>query len=208
MSQLNWEYKMTLFFLLCSAVLTLLLGIEWWYGRSFREEMIRDIFSVEKASFEMQPVPEYPFVQQPVESYADFVDRPIFFEGRKPIAKVVDHTAEMAAAQPVAKAPVAEFDLLLTGIVNTPKGIRVLFQNPKVTVYADKFKKATKGDEINGWKLVEIQSDKVVMQADDQTKEVLLLKAKPKLPIGTQPVIQPNPNPFNIQPPQPPQPKK
>lgn len=208
MAQLSWEYRLAAFFLALSFILLLLFAGEWWYGNNFRDEIMRDIFTVDKAGFEMQPVPVYPFVQQPVEAYAEFVQRPIFFEGRRPIAKAV--AAPTAVAPVAVKPPVEDFDLLLTGILDTPKGIRVMFQNPKATTYSDKFKKLTKGDEVNGWKLIEIKTDKVTMQADDQTKEVLLLKAKSKqLPPTAPPPPPPAAvNPFAIQPPPPPQPKR
>ena len=207
MTRLSWEYKMTLLYLAISAFLAVLLGAEWWYGKHFRAEILQQIFTVNKANFEMQAVPEYPFLQKPIDSYSELVERPIFFEGRKPIAKIVDPAAAVAEAP---KAPVKEFDLLLTGVIDTPKGKKVLFQDPKATAHDDKFKKITKGDEINGWKLTTIHPDKVTLQADAESKDVLLMKAKPKtpMPAAVQPPPQPAVNPFTLQPPQPPQPHK
>lgn len=216
MDKLTWEYKVALVFAALSGFFCLLLAGEWWYGQSFREEMLADLFKVNKAEFEMQPIPEYPFIRVPADQFTNFVERPVFFEGRKPIDKIIDANVQQ---EPVIKPPTEPFDYLLTGIINTPKGIRVLFQDPKASVYADRFKKLKQGDSLAGWKLIEIQTDQVKMQSDSETKEILLLKAKPKTPMpgsvppsgvlpggnainGGMPPIppngNPNVNPFNL----------
>lgn len=208
MRQLSWEYKMALVFLAISLILGVLLGVEWWYGRQFRESIMRDIFKVSLSGFEMEAIPEYPFLLQPVESYAQFIDRPIFFESRKPVPKVTEQPAATPTPAPEPPKPPPEFNLVLSGVLNTPNGIQAIFLNPQATSYAEKHKKLSKGDEvIPGWKLIAIKSDKVVVQADidKQTKDILLLKAKNKHPIPVPGQVPPqNINPFNIQPPQPP----
>lgn len=209
MSQLSWEYKVTVFCLMLSAFFCLLLGVEWIYGRAYRAEILQDIFKVNKAGFEMQPIPEYPFAKLPVEHYADLVERPVFFEKRRPIEKFVE---QEVSVDPVIKPPPEAFDFVLTGIINTPKGVRALFQNPKATVYADKYKRLKQGDTLAGWKLTDIHPDKVNMQMEAETKELLLLKAKAKTPLpgslprpgivppgGAPPGgVPPNINPFNL----------
>ncbi len=182
MSHLSWEYKITLLCVLLSAIFGLLLAAEWWYGRTYRSEIIDEIFKVNKANFEMQPIPEYPFSKFPVEHYSDFIERPVFFEGRKPIAKVAE--ANTAATEVAVKPPAEEFKLVLTGILNTPKGVRALFQDPTATVHADKYKRLQQGDIHAGWTVIDIQLDKVSIQADTETKEIPLLKSKPKNPTG------------------------
>ncbi len=208
MSHLSWEYKITIFCLMLSVLFCLSLGVEWWYGRSYRAEILEKIFKVDKANFEMQPIPEYPFIDLPVEHYSDFVERPIFFEGRKPIAKIEE--AEKNAAQSAPKAPVEEFKLVLTGITNTPHGVKALFQDPTAAAYADRYKRLKQGDIHAGWQIIDIQSDKVSIQAESETKEIPLLKAKAKkpgalaTPAGVPPPVPPPPvppgniNPFNI----------
>ncbi|MEQ1636936.1 MAG: hypothetical protein ABL903_09590 [Methylococcales bacterium] len=210
MSQFSWEYKIALFCGLCSLVLCLILGLEGWYGRHYRNQLMEDIFTVKKAGFEMQAVPTYPFSQVPIEQYADFVARPVVFEGRKPIAKIVE---PVAAAAPVPKAPIGEFGLILTGIIKTPhSGIKALFQNPTGKTPGEKNKRLAIGEEFNGWKLIDIQTDKVSIKAEAETKEILLLKAKPKTaikgagsinPFAPPPNMNtttppPNVNPFNL----------
>ncbi|NOT84558.1 MAG: hypothetical protein HOP02_07205 [Methylococcaceae bacterium] len=223
MSHYSWEYKITLLCAACSLILCLLLGGEALYGKHYRGELLKEIFTVKKAGFEMKPVPAYPFPQGAVEQYADFVARPVVFEGRKPIAKIVEPVAAVAE---VPKAPVGEFGLTLTGIVKTPKGgIKALFQNPAGKTPSEKNKRLAQGEEFNGWKLIDIQTDKISIQAGSETKEIKLLKAKPKTariagninpfaapnfnsapnmpPPNMQPppnVPPPNANPFNLKP--------
>jgi hypothetical protein len=180
MSKYSWEYKITLLCALCSLVLFVLLGLEWGYGKHYRNQIIYDIFHSKKAGFEMQAVPTYPFSQMPIEHYADFVERPVYFEKRRPIAKIAEPTTTVAE---VPKSPTGEFGLILTGIVKTPRGVNALFQNPKAPSVAEKNKRLAKDEVFNGWRLIDIQADKVVIQAESETKELLLLKAKPKNPV-------------------------
>lgn len=213
MMHLSWEYRVTLVCWLLIAILCLLLGVEWLQAKSYREDVLNDIFKVNKASFEMQPIPEYPFLKDPIERYAEMLARPVFFEGRKPIDKVVEETNQ-ATTTPVVQQPAQEFKYILTGIINTPKGVRALFNDPQATAYGDKHKRMKIDEILGGWKLITIEADKVIIQADAEKKEIPLLKAKPKkaatmplipggLPSNTpgQPVPPPPPpnvNPFNL----------
>lgn len=205
MSQYSWEYKITLFCGLCCLVLLALLGFEWWYGKDYREQIMSDIFNPQKAGFEMQTVPTYSYSPLPMEQYRDFVERPVYFEKRRPITVAAEPTT---AAAEVPKVPLGEFGLVLTGIVKTPKGIKALFQNPKGTTVKEKNTRLGEGEVFNGWKLIEIKSDKVSIQAEGETKEILLLKAKPKTPVvgvgNINPFAPPNINgapPPNVPPP-------
>lgn len=213
MSSLSWEYKITLFFSACGIVLLMLLGVEWWYGQHYRDKIIDDIFNAKKAGFDMQGIPVYASPALPIESYTDFIERPVYFESRKPVAKVVEAPPPAIEAP---KPPRGEFSLILTGIVKTPQGgIKALFQNPKAATVAERNKRLGQGESFDGWTVTSIQLDKITIQADAETKEIPLLKAKPKNPVmgsninpfaaapnvNTPPVPiapPPNANPFNI----------
>ena len=214
MSRFSLEYKITLLCGLCSLLFCLLLGIEWWYGQQYRTQVVTGIFTVKKGSFDMPPIPTYPFSQVPIDTYADFVTRPVFFEGRKPVTKFVEPVMPVAAVTDTPKTPIGEFGLILTGIVNTPKGgIKALFQNPNAKTPAEKNKRLAQGDVFNGWTLIDIQTDKVSIKSELETKELLLLKAKPKMGViggninpfappnmntAPPPVPAPIVNPFNV----------
>lgn len=213
MRHLSWESRIALLGLFLSLLFCLGLAAEWWYARHYREHILEEIFKVGQAQFEMQAIPAYPFQHAPVEHYASIIERPIFFEGRKPIEKVEDQS-EQPDASPVAKQPVEPFKYTLTGILNTPKGVVALFQNQQAANYPDKYKRLKVGESLDEWKLIAIESDSVSIQADAEPQQIPLLKAKPKttksipngpgaIPVpgqqaaGTVPP-PPNANPFNI----------
>lgn len=216
MSSLSWEYKVALFFSACGIVLLIVLGGEWWYGQHYRDKIMDNIFNAKKSTFDMQGVPTYTSPALPIDSYKDFIERPAYFETRKPVAKIVEVPPPTLEAP---KPPRGEFSLILTGIVKTPSGnIKALFKNPKVATGADKSKRLGQGEAFDGWTITSIQLDKVTIQADAEIKEIPLLKAKPKNPVmgigsninpfappqgmGAPPIPSapppPNVNPFNI----------
>lgn len=205
MSQLTWEYKIALFAAVLALILSALLRVEWWYATEYRDQLLKTIFSKQQTNFEMQAIPAYGFVKQPVEAYHDFIARPIVFESRKPIAKFVEPTAPPVPEVP--KPPPGEFGLVLTGIIKMPHGgVKALFQDPNGKTVEEKNRRLTVGESFNGWRLIDIQSDSIKIQAESEVKSVMLRKEKPKTPTFTagapmNPFAAPNMNAPPVPPP-------
>lgn len=112
--------------------------------------------------------------QQPEGSYVDLVARPLFIKGRR---AVEEPTPE--AEQAVAK--LENFDWQLTGVYASNKKVSALFSRSKSKLSKDNNRKMTVGDDLDGWKVTEINKDKVTLTQGSNTKELLLRKPKLKV---------------------------
>jgi hypothetical protein len=132
----------------------------------------------------------------------ELVDRPLFIEGRKPIVETpVDDQKPLETGQ------IDEW--MLIGIFNKNQQSMALFTKKDE---AKKFMKIPIQQNISGWLLKEIQSDRVILQQADQQKMIMLRKprsvtVKPPLPgkpaghppkSGKPAVPPPNINPENV----------
>ncbi len=168
-----------------------LLAVEWIWGlaevRSLQAglnyEQINNDSEVE--------LPEMPARSTLVN--AELVERPLFIEGRKPVAE-----APVSAQENVEIGQID--DWLLVGVYSCPgKQPYAMFNKrsePK------KHLKITKSQIVSGWVLKEIQSDLVVLQQAGQDKKVLLRKPRASSPTQPGAGLKPPPgaNPPSIPP--------
>lgn len=177
--------------LLTSACVSLCLIIagEWLYASYRQHSLLTSISSAEPQDYKADELPEIELAKQPEESYADLVDRPLFIEGRRPVAEVSPETAQAAAA-----AKSDSFDWQLTGVYSTQKTLSALFGRSKSKLAKDNYRKITVGGDLDGWELTEINEDRVMLTQGSNKKELLLRKQKSKAPPqaagGTMPTIQ------------------
>jgi type II secretory pathway component PulC len=75
------------------------------------------------------------------------------------------------------------FDWQLSGVYGKGEQKSALFSRSKSKVAKDNFRKITVGDDLDGWKLTEINADKVIFKQGGSDKELLL--RKPKLKAST-----------------------
>jgi hypothetical protein len=115
------------------------------------------------------------------ENYSDLVDRPLFIKGRKPVNEPEPENVPVAAVKKV-----ESFVWELTGVFVTPKGMTAFFSRTNTKVPKDNYRKYKMGDDLDGWKVSEIQHDNVVLIQANETKILPLRKNKPKIPIPTQ----------------------
>ncbi|MBL6986094.1 MAG: hypothetical protein ISR72_03440 [Methylobacter sp.] len=174
--------------------LCLIIAGEWMYASYIRHLLLTSINSEQLQNNKTDELPEIELTKQPEDSYVDLVARPLFIKGRKPVDEP-SSTAEQAATKP------ESFDWDLAGIYGTQKTVSVLFSRSKTKVAKDNHRKITVGDEIDGWKLTEINKDRVVLKQDDKVKELLLRKPKLKeLPKGINGAIPATPVPAPVPP--------
>ncbi len=186
---------------LCLILLLVLLA-EWWLAdgvdRSLengeRERSEKDALRTE--------LPEIKLSAGSAETYADMVERPLFIEGRRPVAEDDEEADQQQEVDSVD-------DLVLIGIYTDDKRLMALFSKKG---RGRDFLKKSQGDDIGGWLLEEVRSDSVVLDKDGKRQTLLLRKPKlqpaqppapavPRLPAAT-PVpapgqTPPKPNPLN-----------
>ena len=189
MKGLRWEYKMTFIALiLCLALMSLLI-FEVYYGKQSVKNIEQQIKNSGNASFEIEPLTTVNFLENPLDFYDDSIERPLFFEGRKPIEFVEEDDIEKTQTRPQGK-----FFLVLTGLLSTPKGEIALFKNPRAKEPDQRYIRLKKGESHEGWELIEMNSDKVVMKGNKGNEEILLRKPKLKKPTRLRPAPKPRKN--------------
>lgn len=158
--------------------LCLIIAVEWMYASYMRHRLLASISSEKPQDYKADELPEIELTKKPEGSYADLVARPLFVKGRR----AVDEPRTEAEQ---ANAKSESFDWQLTGVYSTKNTVSALFSRSKSKVAKDNHRKLTVGDDLDGWKLTEINRDRAVLKQGGNEKELLLRKPKPKaLPQG------------------------
>lgn len=155
------------------AGLCLIIAVEWLYASYMQHRLLTSITSAKPQDYKADELPDINLTEQPEQSYVDLVARPLFIKGRKPVEEPRSE-AEQATAGP------ENFDWQLTGVYGTKNTVSALFSRSKTQVAKDNHRKITLGDELDGWKLTEINTDRVVLKQGGNEKELLLRKPKSK----------------------------
>ncbi len=129
--------------------------------------------SHEPPPIEIPPMEAYSL--PPLEQYQNFVDKPLFIQGRTPVPPQ-DTEADTNTATTTSSTPPK---LQLTGILDTPDlGTLVLLRS----VDGKQHYRLKPGDDVENWRLSEVASDHVVLTSGAQKHTLKLLKPKPALP--------------------------
>lgn len=172
--------------LLGCGLLSLCLAAEWSYSR-FSADQLRAILAPrDPAEFQAEELPSISDSEAAAENYSEIVERPVFVEGRRPLADV--SPIESAQNQDAGQID----DWALVGIYNKDKRPTALFSKRNE---ARKFMKITEEQTISGWQLKKIHSDRVELQQAGQQKSVALRKprAQVKPPATGRPPAPPRP---------------
>ncbi|QJD30695.1 hypothetical protein [Methylococcus geothermalis] len=171
MGKLSPDLRLSLLLAGVCAALALLLVAEW-----FSVDRLHHIPQVSKTvDKDNAEKPEIGLFEFPdLGEFEEMVERPLFVEGRRPPPEIVEEPPP-----PVSRTPL---DLKLMGIIFSPTGKTALLVDPK-----GKYKRVKQGGVVGGWVLKELKTDGVVMQQDGETKELPLLKVKPKVAAGGSP---------------------
>ncbi len=166
--------------LLASACISLsmIIALEWLYASFIRHRLLTSISAEKPQDYKADELPAIELTKKPEEGYVDLVARPLFIKGRKPVDEPRPE-AEQAAEKS------ENFDWELTGVYGTKKTVSALFSRSKSKVAKDNHRKIILGDDLDGWKLIEINKDRAVLKQGGNEKELLLRKPKLKvLPPG------------------------
>lgn len=174
-------------------ILGAILVIEWGIAEISHRQLQETLNKTIASDYQADPLPELNLPKLSDANFGIIVERPLFIEGRKPLPEVPeDKTAAVDTGQ--------LDDWALIGIYNKNKNRDkhvALFRNQKE---AKKFLKLHEEQTIAGWQLIEIKSDRVVLQMGGQQKSVMLRKPRvqSKTPVPPKrPAPAANPTPEN-----------
>jgi hypothetical protein len=175
---------------ICAALLVIIV-IEWLIANFSESRLMRSIESSTTSNLSIDPVPEVDLGAKTEESYVDLVARPLFLKGRKPVE---ENVAEKEKEQNGSET----FDWRLDGIYTGKNGLAALLSRSKdrglspavpgsqPTPVAgskgkpDNYRKVSENEDVDGWRLTQIKTDRVVFELGGESKELVLRKPKPK----------------------------
>ncbi|WP_333874308.1 hypothetical protein [Methylobacter sp.] len=167
--------------------LCLIIAVEWLYASYMRHRLLTSILSAKPQNYKADELPTIALAKQPEDSYVDLVTRPLFIKGRRAVDEVRPETAQGGGTK------LESFDWQLNGVYSTKKTTLALFGRSRSKVAKDNYRKITVGDDLDGWKLIEISRDRALLKQGTNEKELLLRKPKLKaLPPGAN-----RPSPFS-----------
>ncbi len=155
---------------LCSLLL-LVLFVEWALIEPTKQATVEST-AVEKSQG-LTDLPKLVLAKQAVESYSQMVERPLFIQGRKPVA---EDGEEQAVNEDVGEIE----DLVLLGIYSIKGKTNALFNKKGKD---RKYLKKSEGEDVAGWLLKEIKPDRVVLEQRGNKQTVMLRKPKPTKPL-------------------------
>lgn len=165
MPRIPREFETPLFLAVASALLALVVLGEWGVKtlshRAVREDI--DLQARAGSDAAQSQAAEKDFALAETELFADLVERPLFFQGRRP------------PVQPEAVKADKPFDAQLHGVVAAPDGTLALLKEKD-----GKHHRLREKEMLLGWKLTAILPDRVRLERGAEKMELLLQKPKPK----------------------------
>ena len=144
-----------------------LVFFEWQYSQSYQTKLASDLSETKASTVEIEEIPTLNEIIKPIGLYDEVVNRPLFVEGRKPIESVEEDTLTSFNGK--------KLGITLKGIVSIPDGMIALLEDKEKKRY-----RLRMGDEVEGWEIAELQTDKVILKKNGEQKELLLWIPKPK----------------------------
>lgn len=154
--------------LLLSGLLGLILIAEYAYGLSAARKLQQSLQFSKDDSPLASELPAISTLKPTSGDFNELVERPLFIEGRKPIAEATAETAQNAD-----NGQIDDWELI--GIYTKGQKNTVLFAKKNEN---RKFLKIGLEQMVSGWMLKEIQADRVVLQQAAQMKTVMLRKPR------------------------------
>jgi len=153
---------------LCLLLIFILL-IEWLVlGTSNEEIGVTD--HGDKKELALIGLPKLELENQTEETFSSMVESPLFIQGRTPIADDIDDKID----EVVGKVD----DVTLLGIYSIKDKTYALFNKKGKD---RKYLKKIQGEDIAGWQIVEIRSDRVLIEQNGKKQTLTLRKPKPKV---------------------------
>lgn len=165
MRRIPREYETPLFLAAASTLLVLVVAGEWGVKTLSHRAVRETIEQQARAGGDVteDQAAEKDFALAEVERFTDLVERPLFFQGRRPPTQVD------------AAKPDKPFDAQLHGVVAAPGGTLALLKEKD-----GKYHRLREKEMLLGWRLAAIQPDRVRLERGAEKMELLLQKPKPK----------------------------
>ena len=154
-------------------VSALIIGVEWGVS-IWAQKNTLDSLSTTESKVTKDEIPHIDLKKRTEESYADLVSRPLFIKGRRQIEEPSPEEVENALVAP------AIFEWKLSGVFSTKEGLSAFLSRLNVKNTREKYRKVSKDEVLDGWKLTEIYEDRILFVQGDQQKELFLRKVKNK----------------------------
>jgi len=153
---------------ICLLLLIVLL-IEWQLGQPAQQTTV-PANSIDGDNA-LVKLPKLQITKKTPESYSQMVESPLFIQGRKPILAEggEEQTEEVAGKID---------DLSLQGLYSIQDKQIALFQAKGKDKH---YLKKSEGEDVAGWKLIEIKVDSVIMEQHGKQQTLMLRKPKPKV---------------------------
>ncbi|PKM12843.1 MAG: hypothetical protein CVV13_03815 [Gammaproteobacteria bacterium HGW-Gammaproteobacteria-3] len=187
------------------AILVVVIIAERQYAQYVKDQLFKHWPTNTGQKQNIGELPKIDLTRKPEESYVELINRPLFIEGRRPAPEPESENAATGAdggAEDQVAVPIEDFDWELDGVYLHQDTAMALFSRPKKTTGQASHAKKLINESIDGWKLIAIEPDKVVLEQGGKQHELLLRKPKPtKLPPQVKPAPKQNtptatPNPF------------
>lgn len=114
-------------------------------------------------------VQERDFTLPPKEHYEEIIERPLMVKGRRPIS-------EDTKSSTIAVVTNTKMNMVLMGVVMTPQGMTALIKDNQ-----GKYQRVQKDESVDGWVVVELQEDKIIVDQGNGGQELMLRKPKAKV---------------------------
>lgn len=156
------------------AVLAVILLLEWVGAEYALNQLLNTESEASKQAYHIEDVPIIDLGGKTEEYYADLVSRPLFIQGRRPVAETASDKDNGALGSEV-------FDWQLNGVFTYRGTLSALFSRDNKPANKDKFRKLKVNGDLDGWILTEIHKDRAVLnQQGSEPKTLMLRKDKPK----------------------------
>jgi len=119
------------------------------------------------------------FSLPPQDQYEAIVERPLMVKGRRPVTEQTSPSTTHVVQN-------TKMNMQLMGVVMSPQGMTALLKDNQ-----GKYRRVRKDESVDGWFVVELYKDKVVVVQGGANHELMLRKPKPKVaPAKRQPAAK------------------
>ena len=153
---------------------------EWGVAEYSKRQLLNSLSNNDNQSYMDNKLPEFNLFSMSEETYTEMIERPLFIQGRRPI--ITEETTDVKELD-TGKID----DWVLVGIYSNEDKLTGLFRS---LAKQGKHLKKIQGEDISGWVLKEIQTDRIVLEQAGKLQTLMLRKPKPMASKKTKPVTR------------------
>ncbi|MDT8406019.1 MAG: hypothetical protein RQ715_02105 [Methylococcales bacterium] len=128
--------------------------------------------------YQPRKLPELARDTHSINQFAAVVERPLFVQGRQPVvAEQNTNTPSDTASQTPTAGPL---HWELTGIYYDGTQLRALLRNKQQRANQPKVQKLALDQEVDGWRIIDLKPDRLILESAGQQQSLILQKPKAK----------------------------